>query len=61
MFEGGGTWRCTRPIASPSIKTRVWSAIVCGFVRKKKASVMWKSEREVMIVAAEMSAILTFI
>jgi hypothetical protein len=30
-------------------------------VRKKKASVMWKSEREVMIVAAEMSAILTFI
>jgi hypothetical protein len=29
-------------------------------VRKKKARVMWKSEREVMIVAAEMSAILIF-
>lgn len=40
------------------IKTRVWSAIAPGFVRKKKARVTWKSEREVMIVAAEMTAIL---
>jgi hypothetical protein len=50
----------TRPIASPIINTRVWSAMVPGLVRKKKARVMWKSEREVMIVAAEMSAILIF-
>jgi len=53
--EGGST----RPIASPIINTSVWSAIVCGFVRKKKASVTWKSESEVMIVAAEITAILT--
>jgi hypothetical protein len=39
------------------IKTSVWSAIWCGFVRKKKARVMWKREREVIIVAADMSAI----
>jgi hypothetical protein len=51
----------TRPIASPIMKTRVWSAIVRGFVRKKKASVMWKSDRDVMIVAAEMTAILSLI
>jgi hypothetical protein len=42
------------------INTRVWSAIVPGFVRKKKARVTWKRERDVMIVAAEMSPILTF-
>jgi hypothetical protein len=42
------------------INTRVWSAIVPGLVRKKKARVMWKREREVIIVAAEMSPILTF-
>ena len=48
----------TRPIASPIINTRVWSAIVFGFVRKKKARVMWKSDREVIMVAAEMSAML---
>jgi hypothetical protein len=52
-FPGGST----RPIASPIINTRVWSAIVFGFVRKKKARVMWKSDSEVIIVAAEMSAI----
>jgi len=46
-------------MASPIIKTSVWSAIACGFVRKKKASVTWKSESEVMIVAAEITAILT--
>ena len=33
-----------------------WSAIVAGFVRKKKPRVMWKREMEVMIVRAEMSA-----
>jgi hypothetical protein len=31
---------------------------VFGFVRKKKARVMWKSDREVIMVAAEMSAML---
>lgn len=29
-----------------------------GFVRKKKASVMWKRERDVIIVAPEMMPIL---
>jgi hypothetical protein len=37
--------------------TSAWSAIVEGLVRKKKASVMWKRETDVMIVFAEMSAI----
>ena len=55
VAEEGGS---TRPIASPIINTSVWSAIVCGFVRKKKASVTWKSDRDVMIVAAEITAIL---
>lgn len=44
------------PMASPMTKTIAWSAIVPGSVRKKKASVRWKSEMEVMIVRAEMSA-----
>lgn len=30
----------TRPIASPMMKTRVWSATVCGDVRKKKPRVI---------------------
>jgi hypothetical protein len=42
------------------MNTRVWSAIAPGFVRKKKARVRWKSERDVIIVAAEMRAILKF-
>lgn len=45
------------PMDSPRMNTRAWSAMVAGFVRKKKASVTWKREREVMIVFAEMSAI----
>lgn len=44
-------------MASPMMKTRVWSAIVWGEVRKKKARVRWKRERDVMIVLPEMSAI----
>jgi hypothetical protein len=32
--------------------------MVAGFVRKKKAKVMWKKEREVRIVLADMRAIL---
>lgn len=32
--------KLTRPIASPMINTSVWSAIVAGDVRKKKASVI---------------------
>lgn len=32
--------RLTKPIASPIMKTSVWSAIADGFVRKKKARVM---------------------
>lgn len=46
------------PIASPIMNTSVWSAIEPGEVRKKKASVTWKSEMDVMIVAPEMTAIL---
>jgi hypothetical protein len=46
------------PIASPMMNTNVWSARVPGEVRKKYASVMWKREREVMIVFPDMSAIL---
>ena len=45
------------PIASPMINTRVWSARAPGEVRKKYASVIWKREREVMIVFPDMSAI----
>lgn len=30
--------------------------MVFGFVRKKKARVMWKSDKDVRIVFAEMSA-----
>ena len=50
--------KLTRPIASPIMNTNVWSAIAPGEVRKKKARVMWNRESEVMIVAADMSAIL---
>lgn len=46
----------TMPIASPSMNTSAWSATVPGLVRKKKPRVMWKSDREVRIVFAEMSA-----
>jgi hypothetical protein len=42
------------------MNTRVWSAMAPGFVRKKKARVRWNRESEVMIVAAEMRAILKF-
>lgn len=42
------------------MNTSVWSAIWCGFVRKKNARVMWKSERDVRIVAADISAIFGF-
>ena len=38
------------------MKTRVWSAMDSGEVRKKKAKVMWKREIEVIIVEAEMIA-----
>lgn len=44
-------------MASPMTKTRVWSETVLGVVRKKKAMVMWKSDRERMMVAAVMRAI----
>lgn len=40
----------------PRIQTKAWSATVMGFVRKKKPRVMWKSEREVRIVVADISA-----
>lgn len=46
------------PIASPIMKTRAWSARDSGDVRKKKARVMWKREREVIIVAPEITPIL---
>jgi len=45
-------------MASPMKNTSDWSARDPGEVRKKKARVMWKSEREVMMVAPEMTAIL---
>ena len=43
---------------SPNRYTTAWSDTAAGLVRKKKASVRWKREREVMIVRADMSAIL---
>lgn len=46
----------TIPMDSPRRKTRAWSDTVMGLVRKKKARVMWKSEREVRMVLADMSA-----
>jgi hypothetical protein len=46
------------PMASPIIKTRVWSTRAPGDVRKKNANVMWKSERDVMIVFPERRPIL---
>lgn len=49
--------RLAMPIASPIMNTKVWSGMMLGEVRKKKASVIWKSERIVIIVAADMSAI----
>lgn len=48
----------TSPMASPSTYTTAWSATVPGLVRKKKPKVIWKKEMEVMIVFADMSAIL---
>jgi hypothetical protein len=50
--------KVTSPIACPITKTRVWSAIVAGEVRKKKARVMWKRESEVMIVEEEITAMM---
>lgn len=44
------------PIDSPKIHTIAWSAMVLGFVKKKKARVTWKRQREVRIVLADMSA-----
>ena len=46
------------PIASPTTKTRAWSAIVAGLVTKKKARVMWKKARDVRIVLTDMRAML---
>lgn len=43
-------------MASPMTYTSAWSAMVAGFVRKKNPSVMWKREREVRIVLADMRA-----
>lgn len=48
---------CGIPIASPIMNTSVWSAIWFGEVRKNHARVTWKREREVIIVAADISAI----
>jgi hypothetical protein len=48
-------------MASPMMYTRAWSATVAGFVMKKKPSVMWKRETDVMMVRAEMSAMVTAI
>lgn len=52
-------WRLAMPIDSPSTYTIAWSAMVAGFVRKKYARVTWKREREVMIVFADMIAMVT--
>lgn len=49
----------TIPIDSPMMKTSDCSAITIGFVRKKKARVMWKREREVMIVAPDIIPMIT--
>jgi hypothetical protein len=43
-------------MASPRTHTRAWSAMDMGFVKKKKARVMWKREMEVKMVFADMSA-----
>lgn len=48
----------TNPMASPRTHTRAWSAMDSGFVKKKKASVMWKREMEVKMVFADMSAMI---
>jgi len=39
--------------------TTAWSAIVPGFVKKKKPRVMWKRETEVMIVFPDINAMAT--
>ena len=44
------------PMLWPRTCTRIWSLMVLGLVRKKKPRVMWKRQREVRIVLAEMSA-----
>jgi hypothetical protein len=46
------------PMDSPMIYTSAWSAIVPGLVRKKKPKVIWNSDTEVMIVLAEISAMM---
>lgn len=50
--------RHTMRIDSPTIKTRLWSAIVTGEVRKKKASVMWNSDSDRIMVGPEIIGIL---
>jgi hypothetical protein len=45
------------PIASPRMYTSAWSAMVAGFVIKKKPKVIWKREMEVRIVRADIRAI----
>lgn len=51
----------TRPMASPRRKTMDWSAMDSGEVRRKKAMVIWKREREVMMVAPEMTPMLAVV
>ena len=57
LLVGYSQQRHAMPIASPIMKTSVWSAMEDGFVRKKKARVMWKREMELMMVAPEMRPI----
>ena len=50
--------RHTICIASPTINTTVWSAIVAGEARKNHASVIWNKESEVIMVEADIRGIL---
>lgn len=45
-------------IDSPTMKTKLWSAIVTGEVRKKKASVMWNRDSDRIMVGPEIIGIL---
>ncbi len=56
-----GSSKRTRPMDSPSRNTTAWSATVPGLVRKKKPRVMWKRQREVRIVLAEMSGMVVVV
>lgn len=58
FFEGEGARVHTKPIASPTMYTSDWSATAPGEARKKYAIVRWKSDREVIMVAADMRPIL---